>query len=673
MSHLRQNSSYWSLLLVLVVAFGLAGCGDDESNPTCDPACDANLCMTCQDGTCVTTCTAGQTCNAGTCVDDTTCDPACDANLCMACVDGTCESTCTAGQICDAGTCVADNTCDPACDADLCMACVDGTCESTCALGQVCDGAGTCVADTTCDPACDADLCMTCDAGTCVTSCTEGQTCDGSGTCVADNVCDPACDADQCMTCVDGTCESTCTEGQTCDGSGTCVADTTCDPACDADLCMTCVDGACESTCTLGQVCDGAGTCVADDTCSPACDADMCMVCSDGTCVTSCTAVEACDGAGACVSNCDSMADIRAQADGPLDTPIQICPAYVTYLTDTGFFLQKDPEGPAIYSFEGWDWNADNLLAVGDYITMPITELTTYFGLKEITDHDTIEVLTTGNSIDSLIQDLSAGTVPSEDLESEIVSLTEATITAIDGSDLTIDYGTATGVEIHASELDGSFCVDATFDFLGLGGDNNGTHNLRSFYVTDFSNINTDDCPDLGRAPVAGDLVLNEFLADPPAGDAGDANCDGTREGTEDEFIEIINISGEDLNLSGVVISDSANPKYTFVAYSLPADQVLLVYGGGIPTCTLPANVQTLIVGGNGLGLNNSGDEVNLADANDVSLISYSYGAEANHDQSMTLTPDITGTSYEQHATADTVDGSLFSPGTAIDGSALAP
>ena len=637
MSHLRQNSSYWSLLLVLVVAFGLAGCGDDESNPTCDPACDTTLCMTCQDGTCVTTCTAGQTCDAGTCVDDTTCDPACVADDCMACVDGTCESTCTAGQICDAGTCVADNTCDPACEADLCMTCVEGTCESTCTLGQVCDGSGNCVADTSCTPACEADLCMTCDAGTCVTICTEGQTCDGSGNCVADNVCEPACETNDCMECV---------------------------------------AGVCESTCALGQVCDGAGNCVADTSCTPACNAAMCMICNDGTCVTTCSAAEACDGDGNCVSNCDSMADIRAQADGPLDTPIQICPAYVTYLTNTGFFLQTDPEGPAIYVFEGWDWNADNILAVGDFITMPVNELTTYFGLKEITGHDAIEVLTTGNSIDSLIQDLSAGTVPTEDLESEIVSLTEATITAIDGSDLTVDYGTATDVEIHVSELHGSFCIGATFDFLGLGADNNGTYNLRSFYASDFSNINTDNCPDLGRAPVAGDLVLNEFLYVTPADLAGDANCDGIRDnqGSQDEFVEILNVSGENLDLSGVTIADNNSVRHTFLAFNLPAGGVVVVFGGGTPSCTWEANVQAMTASGGSLGLSNNGDTITIATINAAELASATYTSRVpDGDQSVTLDPDITGTEYVPHSTADTVDGSLFSPGTAIDGSALAP
>ncbi|MBW2701105.1 MAG: hypothetical protein JRF33_09830 [Deltaproteobacteria bacterium] len=79
MRSLHRCASCWSLLFVWLVAFGLAGCGGDESNPDCDPSCDANHCMVCTDGSCVNSCMADQTCDNGTCVDD---DPelTCDHN-----------------------------------------------------------------------------------------------------------------------------------------------------------------------------------------------------------------------------------------------------------------------------------------------------------------------------------------------------------------------------------------------------------------------------------------------------------------------------------------------------------------------------------------------------------------------------------------------------------------
>ena len=36
-------------------------------------------------------------------------------------------------------------------------------------------------------------------------------------------------------------------------------------------------------------------------------------------------------------------------------------------------------------------------------------------------------------------------------------------------------------------------------------------------------------------------IVINEFLADPPSGLVGDANQDGTRHASQDEFVELFN------------------------------------------------------------------------------------------------------------------------------------
>src|SRR2546425_13163869 len=50
-------------------------------------------------------------------------------------------------------------------------------------------------------------------------------------------------------------------------------------------------------------------------------------------------------------------------------------------------------------------------------------------------------------------------------------------------------------------------------------------------------------------------IFINEVLADPPDGVAGDANHDGVRDGTQDEFVELVNGTVTDyLNLSGWAI-----------------------------------------------------------------------------------------------------------------------
>ncbi|MBW2703053.1 MAG: hypothetical protein JRF33_19695 [Deltaproteobacteria bacterium] len=71
MRRLPARTCYWILLFILVVIFGPIGCGDDESNPTCDPSCDADQCMVCRDSTCVSSCATDQICDNGTCVEKT--------------------------------------------------------------------------------------------------------------------------------------------------------------------------------------------------------------------------------------------------------------------------------------------------------------------------------------------------------------------------------------------------------------------------------------------------------------------------------------------------------------------------------------------------------------------------------------------------------------------------
>ena len=46
-------------------------------------------------------------------------------------------------------------------------------------------------------------------------------------------------------------------------------------------------------------------------------------------------------------------------------------------------------------------------------------------------------------------------------------------------------------------------------------------------------------------------LILNEVLYDPPSGNAGDANGDGIRDANNDEFIEIVNVSNQSIDISG--------------------------------------------------------------------------------------------------------------------------
>jgi len=172
-----------------------------------------------------------------------------------------------------------------------------------------------------------------------------------------------------------------------------------------------------------------------------------------------------------------------------------------------------------------------------------------------------------------------------------------------------------------------------------------------------------------GFMPVglSGQLVLNEFLADPAADLTGDANGDGVRESGNDEFIELVNTSGSAVDIGGWTISDAVSLRHTFLGSTMIEDgQAVLVFGGGTPTGSFGGSFVTSSSEG-ALSLNNSGDTITISNASGEEVISVSYGTEGNGNTSLTLDPDLTGTSYVQHATLG--DASLvFSPGTQNDG-----
>ena len=164
--------------------------------------------------------------------------------------------------------------------------------------------------------------------------------------------------------------------------------------------------------------------------------------------------------------------------------------------------------------------------------------------------------------------------------------------------------------------------------------------------------------------------IINEVNADPDAAN-GDANGDGTVDTSEDEFVEIINATGADVDISGWTIADGFGVRHIFPANTVVTDGCgIVVFGGGTPTGAFGGVlVQTASDGM--LGLNNSGDSVILNDGN-ADQASVNYGGEGGNNQSLTLDPDLSGTTLVQHSTANGSGGALFSPGTRIDGTSFA-
>ncbi|MBM4354850.1 MAG: hypothetical protein FJ109_13855 [Deltaproteobacteria bacterium] len=326
--------------------------------PTCHPKsgdCSfepANNGLFCEDGN---ACTAGSTCQAGTCsggtqvncndgnpCTDDLCDPAtgCAHNPnAVPCSDG---NACTTGDVCGGGGCVApgfldcddgnpctDDSCNPATGCihkPNAVPCSDG---NACTTGDVCTGGacagkgilacndGNVCTDDSCDPAkgcqyvTNALPCSDGDACTMGDACSQGACKGGPAVdCNDGNVCtDDSCDAKKgCLhlpnaaACTDN---NACTTGDQCKG-GACMPSGP-QPCDDSNLCTT---DSCDPKlgCVFGlnaAPCDDGNLCTTGDKCDGgACKGGPALACNDGNVCTD----DSCDKAKGCVHSPNTAA-----------------------------------------------------------------------------------------------------------------------------------------------------------------------------------------------------------------------------------------------------------------------------------------------------------------------------------------------------------------------------
>jgi hypothetical protein len=133
-------------------------------------------------------------------------------------------------------------------------------------------------------------------------------------------------------------------------------------------------------------------------------------------------------------------------------------------------------------------------------------------------------------------------------------------------------------------------------------------------------------------------VKLNEILADPPAEIAGDANRDGERDASDDEFIELLNCGAAPVDISGWALRDDLKVRHVFEeGVVVDPGEFVTVFGGGTPTGFL-GKVYTASTGS--LGLANTGDDISLLDASAGLADFHSYGSEGGRDESMVRYPD---------------------------------
>jgi len=242
-------------------------------------------------------------------------------------------------------------------------------------------------------------------------------------------------------------------------------------------------------------------------------------------------------------------------------------------------------------------------------------------------------------------------------------------------ADTTIDAVSYEGSVVGAVEGSGDGLQDSSStDFVSISRFPDGTDSeqnnvdlsLRCVTPGTANSADSMDCPD----PVP-PIVINEIHADPDGSLAGDANMDGVRNSSEDEFVEIVNTGDNLLDLSGWTLADGFTVRHTFPANSLvPSGCSIVVFGGGFPAGGDEFGrsiVQT--ASGGSLGLNNGGDSITINNGVE-DIVAITYGSEGGDNQSLTRDPDIFGGEpLTKHSIAGGSGGTLYSPGTRIDGS----
>jgi hypothetical protein len=167
--------------------------------------------------------------------------------------------------------------------------------------------------------------------------------------------------------------------------------------------------------------------------------------------------------------------------------------------------------------------------------------------------------------------------------------------------------------------------------------------------------------------------VLNEILADPGF---RDANCDGRRDSSQDQFIELVNTGGTPLDLGGVQVSDASGVRHTVRAgLILESRSSYVLFGGGSPDLTGagpdawcgPVRAVIDVASTGRLDLTDTGDTVGLTAPDGSPILRYTFGTEASEDQSIVRSPEVSDADMVRHTEVAGADGP-WSPGTRVDG-----
>ncbi len=163
--------------------------------------------------------------------------------------------------------------------------------------------------------------------------------------------------------------------------------------------------------------------------------------------------------------------------------------------------------------------------------------------------------------------------------------------------------------------------------------------------------------------PELPDLVFNEIHAHPTA----DANNNGSVQTVSDEFVEIVNTGSDPLNISDWIFSDSGQDRHVINSKTtLLPNQPLVIFGGDTPTGDF-GGAEVQVASSGSMSLSNSGENIYFKTSAQDTILHIDFPGGFTG-ESINLTPDLIGSTYVAHSSADTVDHSVFSPGADIFG-----
>ncbi|MBI1859063.1 MAG: lamin tail domain-containing protein [Candidatus Melainabacteria bacterium] len=160
---------------------------------------------------------------------------------------------------------------------------------------------------------------------------------------------------------------------------------------------------------------------------------------------------------------------------------------------------------------------------------------------------------------------------------------------------------------------------------------------------------------------MAGDIIINEVLAAPEK----DVNGDGVFDSTDDEFIEIVNISNDSLDIGGLVVSDKTKVRHVIpLGTILESFHSLVIFGGG-DVSNSSSNFLIHIASVGDLGLNNSGvEQVTVQNPNGEIIDIVEFNSSGIKGVSLNREVDLEFSNLVSH---DNLSTENYSPGRRVD------